>query len=113
MSEYGEYDCFSNSEHSLSSGGEVEGPEGGRGASLFVSLHIPLAQSRCRADVADMIPSVAVIVLDTLRADILDRPALLLRLPMLNRLFAESFVFKRAYPSSHWTLPSHASSFSP
>ena len=100
MSEYGEYDCFGNSEHSLSWGGEVEGPEG-RGARLFVSLHIPLAQSRCRADVADIIPSVAVIVLDTLRADIVDRPDLLLRLPTLNRLFAESCVFKRAYASSH------------
>ncbi len=60
-----------------------------------------------------MIPPVAVIVLDALRTDMLDRPDLLLQLPMLNRLLADLFVFERAYASSHSTLPSHPSSFSP
>ncbi|MFQ5838942.1 MAG: sulfatase-like hydrolase/transferase, partial [Thermoplasmata archaeon] len=53
----------------------------------------------------------AVVILDTLRADMMDREDLLARLPMMQRLFRESYVFTRAYAPSHWSLPSHASLF--
>ncbi len=56
-------------------------------------------------------PSVVVIVLDTLRADMMDEPGLLARLPTIQALCDESYVFTRAYAPSHWTLPSHASVF--
>ncbi len=54
---------------------------------------------------------VAVIILDTLRADMVDQRDLLASLPTIRRLFSESYVFTRAYAPSHWTLPSHASVF--
>lgn len=54
---------------------------------------------------------IAIIVLDTLRADMLQEPTLLRELPNLRRLIDESYVFSRAYAPSHWTLPSHASLF--
>ncbi len=57
------------------------------------------------------LPSVAVIVLDTLRADMIDQPELLDSLPVLNQFFNESYVFSRAYAPSHWTIPTHASLF--
>ncbi len=54
---------------------------------------------------------VVVVVLDTLRVDMVDRQDLLARLPAMRKLFRESYVFTRAYAPSHWTLPSHASLF--
>lgn len=57
------------------------------------------------------VPPVAVVVADTLRADMTEEPILLDRLPTLRRLFGESYLFTRAYAPSHWTLPSHASLF--
>jgi phosphoadenosine phosphosulfate reductase len=56
-------------------------------------------------------PPVALIVLDTLRADMIEQPGLLARLPTMRRLFEDSYLFTHAYSPSHWTLPSHASLF--
>lgn len=54
-------------------------------------------------------PSVAIIVLDTLRADMIEDRELLDTLPALQEFFGESYLFPRAYVPSHWTLPTHAS----
>ncbi len=54
---------------------------------------------------------VALIVVDTLRADMLGRHDLLEGLPTMRDLFQHSYLFSRAYAPSHWTLPSHASLF--
>ncbi len=51
------------------------------------------------------------VLLDSMRADMVDEPEVLAGLPTLRRLFKESFVFDRAYAPSHWTLPTHASLF--
>ncbi len=56
-------------------------------------------------------PPIALIVLDTLRADMLVRQDLLDSLPTMRGLFERSLLFTRAYAPSHWTLPSHASLF--
>lgn len=53
----------------------------------------------------------ALLVVDTLRADMMEDPALLRSLPTMRRLFEEAYRFERAYAPSHWTLPSHASLF--
>ncbi len=53
----------------------------------------------------------AVVLLDSMRADMVDEPEVLAELPTLRRLFKESFVFDRAFAPSHWTLPTHASLF--
>lgn len=57
------------------------------------------------------LPSVTLLVTDTMRADMLSRPGLLARLPTIQRFFGESYVFSRAYAPSFWTLPTHASIF--
>ncbi len=54
---------------------------------------------------------VVLVVTDTLRSDFLRDSDLLSRLPVLQRLLGESYVFERAYASSHWTLPAHGSLF--
>ncbi len=56
-------------------------------------------------------PPVVLLVTDTLRSDALRDPSLLARMPALDRLMRESFVFDRAYAASHWTLPAHGSLF--
>lgn len=54
---------------------------------------------------------VAVLLLDSLRADMVDDSRVLAGLPALRSLFKESALFERAYAPSHWTLPTHASLF--
>ncbi len=54
---------------------------------------------------------VVVVVLDTLRADMVDRPDLLASMPFLRGLVDESYFFTRAYAPANTTLPSHASMF--
>lgn len=56
-------------------------------------------------------PSVVVIVLDSLRADMLSSPQILGHLPTLSDLLHDSYIFRRAYAPACWTLPSHASLF--
>lgn len=55
--------------------------------------------------------SVLLLILDTLRADMIDTPELLEGLPTFRRILGESILFERAYTPSHWTLPAHASLF--
>lgn len=56
-------------------------------------------------------PPIILVILDTLRADMLYRRDLLGGLPTMRKLFEQSYLFTRAYSPSHWTLPSHASLF--
>ncbi|MFQ5906398.1 MAG: sulfatase-like hydrolase/transferase, partial [bacterium] len=56
-------------------------------------------------------PPVAVVILDSLRADMIDQGDLIAQLPTMRRLFRESYVFTHAYAPAHWTVPSHASLF--
>lgn len=54
---------------------------------------------------------VVVVILDTLRADMLDDLEVLRELPTLASLLNQSIEFTRAYSPSHWTLPAHGSLF--
>lgn len=54
-------------------------------------------------------PNVLVIVLDTVRADHLSAYGYGKPTPTIDRLAAEGTLFERAFASSSWTLPSHAS----
>ena len=56
-------------------------------------------------------PPVAVVVLDTLRSDMLSDPELLRSLPGMAKVFQNSYLFTHAYAPAQWTLPSHASLF--
>jgi arylsulfatase A-like enzyme len=79
--------------------------------SLAVSILCALALAAC--DRAAAPPHVVVIVMDTARPDLLSayghpRPTS----PFLDSLLSSSTRFDRAYSTSCWTLPSHASLFS-
>ncbi|MCP5056425.1 MAG: sulfatase [bacterium] len=79
--------------------------------AAVAALLVPLGTTGCQ-DVRSNPPNIAMIVLDTARADRLSlygypKPTS----PFLERFGAESTRFDRAYSSSSWTLPSHGSLF--
>ncbi len=62
----------------------------------------------------DDLPNIILISIDTLRWDMVPpraRERLNLRLPSLRELWKDSIDFTRAYSTTGWTLPSHASLF--
>jgi arylsulfatase A-like enzyme len=92
-------------------------PATGRASVLGLAIAGLLAWVACgRGDVpapdASLPPHVLLVTLDTTRADHLslyghDRPTS----PNLDELARESVVYERAYSTSSWTLPAHASLF--
>ncbi|MDE1873763.1 MAG: sulfatase-like hydrolase/transferase, partial [Candidatus Micrarchaeota archaeon] len=58
-----------------------------------------------------MQPNVVLIVLDTLRKDIIDLYGGEARMPNLRKLAKESMVYENAIAPSPWTYPSHVSLF--
>ena len=90
---------------------ELEGPP------CLVALHAPtlgpgeVAGYDARSDVSP--PNIVVFLADTFRGDNLDRTVDGRSLtPNLDAFCEEALVFERAWSSSSWTLPSHASMFS-
>lgn len=80
------------------------------GALLVLALGLAWLRARLLEDRIDARPNVLLVVLDTTRADYLSsyghpRPTT----PRLDRLAAEGTLYLRAYATSFWTLPSHAS----
>ncbi|MCB0310626.1 MAG: sulfatase [Bdellovibrionales bacterium] len=81
---------------------------------LYSIFSIPslIARSPLRSKDQLVPPNIVLIVLDTLRADQLTAYGNKLSLsPNLDAFAANSVVFKNAYSTSSWTLPSHASMF--
>jgi arylsulfatase A-like enzyme len=66
----------------------------------------------CAGDRPDTSPNVVLVTLDTTRVDRLGPYGSTLGItPHLDQLAGESTVYERAYSTSSWTLPAHASLF--